>query len=184
MCGAAKCVEEDLNKLEKARGRVARMAVKSAILFVDAEHLYSHCCVEAQEWKAKARSTPMTHSTPFTRPPYKILDNNGALTRLHRGVDHWWFVELGGSSGWEAAKVAVSMGYDEVVMCGCPLIDMGYAYQGKLLPGDPDELPKAYRRFARTISRERKWHENIFSMSGQTAEILGSPYTCVKNGAT
>jgi hypothetical protein len=87
-------------------------------------------------------------------------------------VDYWWQDCSGATSTWAARKVAAGMGFDQVILCGMPL-EKG-TYQGGKIAKDfmRDDVLAHYRRL---LERDTGWHEGVKSMSGWTAELLGSP---------
>lgn len=97
-------------------------------------------------------------------------------SRFHESMPHiqyWWEgARGGGGSGWGARKLATLLGFDTVILCGMPLDPGGYA-SGRLakLMNKPDVID-AYRR---EIASDTEWHEGVYSMSGWTKGLLGSP---------
>lgn len=88
-------------------------------------------------------------------------------------VDYWWpTINTAGSSGWAAAKVALVIGYEQVVLCGIPIEDMPH-FDGEYLPewGNEYHLEQTRKAIA-----ECEWmHPFVSSMSGWTREFLGGP---------
>ena len=93
--------------------------------------------------------------------------------RKHPGVDYWWKGSAGrGTSGWQAARLADLMGFDEIILCGVPLIPGGYA------DGTPTKLmhkPKVINFYKPQIERDTDLHHKVRSMSGWTRDLLGAP---------
>lgn len=88
-------------------------------------------------------------------------------------VQHWWEDARGrGGSAWGARKLAWLMGFDPVVLAGCPLVPGNYAGHR---PGMIMTKLPVVEGYCRDIEAETEWHEGAFSMSGRTAEILGVP---------
>lgn len=99
-------------------------------------------------------------------------------------VDYWWDAHSGASSAGSAVFIANMMGFDEVILCGCPLTGGdGYYCETK---GSTTEDPRigyssresgmmrSYRiNFAAYAKRPDFQH--VYSMSGHTAEVLGLP---------
>lgn len=88
-------------------------------------------------------------------------------------VDYWWpDARGGGGSAWAARKVAWLMGFDPVVLCGCPLIAGPYIdhrlYGMMTRENVVDDLCNG-------ILAEPEWHEGVTSMSGWTRELFGEP---------
>ena len=97
------------------------------------------------------------------------VEKHGALPH----VDHWWEdARGGGGSAWGARKLAWLMGFEPVVLCGCPL-DAGvyvgnYSLGGLMARGDVIGQLRA------GIEAEPEWHEGAYSMSGWTRDFLGA----------
>lgn len=99
---------------------------------------------------------------------------------LHCHVDHpgvnvvWRLVNNGGLSGLFAAKVAILMGYDRVVMAGCPTDDTGCFFD----PADAGG-PHGQRHVGLAWQQEMQQipalRELVRSMSGNTRKWLGEP---------
>ncbi len=91
-------------------------------------------------------------------------------------VDCYW-PKLGtnGSSGWLAAKIAVKLGFDKVIMCGCPIDNSKH-----FTPNEKDNWrknPKQAPTCRSAIEAEAgPYKDKIFSMSGWTMEFFGPPY--------
>lgn len=87
-------------------------------------------------------------------------------------VGHWWKrAHGGGGSAWCARKIAAFMGFDPIILCGCPLVIGCYAgYR----PGGFMTRENIVADLRRGIEGEPEWHEGVVSMSGWTREFLGS----------
>lgn len=96
------------------------------------------------------------------------------------GVDYWWQQAAGGgTSAWAAARMARLMGFDEIILCGVPLIHGNYADRGFAKAwragqkrGDGRDMLLTYRNY---VENDTKWHEGVTSMSGWTRDLLGEP---------
>ena len=88
-------------------------------------------------------------------------------------VEYWWpETHGGGSSAWGARKLALYLGFDLVVLVGCPLVPGEYAGHK---PGRMMAKEKYTSGYAIDIEQDVTWHAGAYSMSGRTKEILGSP---------
>lgn len=86
-------------------------------------------------------------------------------------VDHWWGpMPGGGGSAWGARKVARYMGFDPVILCGCPLTPGNYAGHRPGMAMTRLDVIEPYRR---EIAADVDWHEGVKSMSGWTREQFG-----------
>ncbi len=88
-------------------------------------------------------------------------------------VDYWWAnAGGGGTSSWGAARVALMMGFDEVILCGVPMSPGPYV-DGKEAPTFSS---KQHVENSRQVMEKDTWmHEAVRSMSGWTRELLGEP---------
>lgn len=105
-------------------------------------------------------------------------------------VTDWWpqsRFSSGATSAGKAARIGLAMGFDRVILCGCPMDGSGY------FPGESKGIPqlKACQRIgdptkqqASTIRRYKErmaelaageFKDRVFSMSGWTREVLGAP---------
>jgi hypothetical protein len=64
------------------------------------------------------------------------------------------------------------MGFDTVVLCGCPLLPGNYTGHRMGMLMTKSEITDQY---AAEIASDVDWHEGAYSMSGKTREILGCP---------
>jgi hypothetical protein len=85
-----------------------------------------------------------------------------------------WDDSWHGSSALFAALIALAMGYNRVVLAGCPMDVKGHWWQGEdKTPGPrwPGESYQAWFEFAALSDGAR-----VRSLSGYTAAILGEPF--------
>ena len=100
-------------------------------------------------------------------------------------VDYWWDWERSdATSAQTAIRIGLCMGFDEIILCGCPLQAGNIQHpeqvkkDGKDWPpkGDfnsgEDQLTSFKRNFAKYCGL---WHNKVFSMSGFTRDCLGAP---------
>jgi hypothetical protein len=88
-------------------------------------------------------------------------------------VTYWWQdARGGGGSAWGARKLAWLMGFDPVILCGCPLVPGNYT--GHRL-GELMTREDVIDNLRREIEAESEWHEGAYSTSGWTEKFLGSP---------
>ena len=167
IAGNAWTLPDDLGQAHKLYGDVPVIAVNGAAAEVKAFALFSfhpdHYLAYGYEWIRKQRKI----HTDFT-----VHGGSTPLDMPH--VQHWWpHARGGGGSAWGARKMAWYMGFDTVVLVGCPLLPGNYAGHkpGMLMAKD------AYTGgYASWIEGDKAWHEGACSLSGRTMEILGAPY--------
>lgn len=104
----------------------------------------------------------------FIKRPRQVKTHSN---RIEPEVDKVWNIESWGSdSGLFACKVALGLGYNRIVVCGCPLDSSKKFY----------ELLGTKQGFDATNNLQN-WKEDvggnadIRSMSGNTKQILGEP---------
>ena len=108
-------------------------------------------------------------------------------------IDYIWneLAGVGGTSSWGAARLAKLLGYDEVILCGCPLEmvkdDDFYhdpeIFEASIRPGAPPHRGEPYanenaiRGYQRFIESDIVLGHGtgIKSMSGWTRKKLGAP---------
>lgn len=90
---------------------------------------------------------------------------------------HKWQINGNGTSALPASHIGLLIGYDEVVLCGCPLDDSGHFF-------DPPWITSRFTREVPTIQHKgedvlaywveasRVWKGRVTSMSGRTKELL------------
>lgn len=99
-------------------------------------------------------------------------------------VNYWWSGETGATSTGAAIDIGLQLGFEEIILCGCPMTGadgyfcstkestiedprFGYSKHGSKLITD---YQKAIKKMA---LNERM--TNVFSMSGYTAKVFGFP---------
>ena len=119
---------------------------------------------------------------------------NEAPKDQYPSVTDWWGgdVSSGATSAGKAVRIAKKMGFDRVVLCGCPMDSSGY-----FNPQDTTAMQKEYQHFGkcariglaqdennRSVIRYKEtfkklaateWRGWVFSMSGFSRQLLGEP---------
>lgn len=103
-------------------------------------------------------------------------------------VTDWWDQSMvtGATSAGKAARIGIAkLGFDRVVLCGCPMDGSGYfAEEGKIphdcrRVGDPtvqEAKPiRMYREHLKVLATREPFKSQLFSMSGFSREVLGAP---------
>lgn len=165
VCGNAFNLHEDIEQAKKLFPKAPVIAINGASREVKAFALFSY------------------HPQRFVEAPYSWINrqkkfHNDFTVHGSRGegmpfVDHWWSGARGhGGSVWGARKLASLMGFDKVILCGCPLVPGNYAgYR----PGDLMSRQDVVDRYLGEIKEDVEWHEGVVSMSGATQDLLGCP---------
>lgn len=159
VAGNADCLFDDL----KRAGDYPIIAVNGASQHVKAFALYSQH-PEFFEKKGWARKQRQFHDD-FTV--------NAPLIKSIGGDIKYWDIPLGGGSAWGARKLAVLLGFTDVILCGCPLTPgpyVGNHYLGGLMADQ-----KVVDDLFYFIEKDVKYHAGCTSMSGRTKELFCSP---------
>ena len=170
VAGAAWCLHDDLARARDLYGDLPVIAINGAARDVKADFLYSGHPerFETHRWvhhqKRLFGDIFTVHSGYKNTPP-----TDCPL------VDFWWRGTgiARGTSAWAARKMAAFMGFDLVLLCGCPL-DPG-PYVGHRLGHELMLKESVIDKYRRIIASETEWHEGCLSLSGWTATFLGSP---------
>ena len=99
-----------------------------------------------------------------------------------RGFTHCWNIEQGdygmedvmwhGSTALFAAMTCVAMGYERIVLCGCPMDGNGHWYEPEDMLG-PRWTGESYQAWL--DFKDAPESEKVRSMSGYTKTMLGEP---------
>lgn len=170
ICGSARCLWDDMERLRWSEWSGAWMAVKQAGLYLPVE--FAHWAgghVERWQWYR-----------PLAKGARRAQNHDGSdrwisdcRARVHAPaaapmVDHVWGGPLGGTSGLFATRVALALGYEEVVLCGIPMDGSGRFYDPPWKQGGNLGTMAEWERFAPVFNGR------VRSMSGRTRELLGS----------
>lgn len=193
--GSAPCALGDLAAAKELYPEHEIMLVNGACTLVEqAEHMLAGHTTKAKEFKQARLAAfpnspvPRIHANwamPRTR---RREDLERALRREFPDVTDWWGpdVSSGATSAGKAAMIGMHMGFDVIVLCGCPMDGSGYhpgeakvtTEAGMQRVGDPKMQQRA------TIRRYRDrmaslalgmFKGKVFSMSGYTRQVLGEP---------
>lgn len=166
VAGNAWCLHDDLAAAREIIGDVPVIAVNGASREVKAIALYS---VHPQRF--------IEHGFEWIRHQRRLFGEGFTVHSSNKPkhgdlpyVEYWWHIPGGGGSAWGARKVARLIGFDTVVLCGCPLLPGNYTgYR----PGMLMTKAEVTDQYAAEIASDTDWHEGAYSMSGKTREILG-----------
>jgi hypothetical protein len=185
--GSAPCALSDLAAACLLRPSADVIAVKFSVAIVHARVAVTHHGEHAGRMKRLHRDR--WGDDVEIHAPKKVFRDED---RPH--IDRIWpeLAGVGGTSGWGAARIARLMGYDEVILCGCPLqvTADGEAYHDAQVHeaaaqaganrhrGEPWGNDNAVRQYQRQIESDVQLGlaEGIRSMSGWTRQVLGAPH--------
>lgn len=189
--GSAPCLYADLEAAQRIAPIHQIMLVNGACTAVeDAQHVLAGHTGKAEDFaKARREAFPFAlywrlHATKYTRKQ--------PVERKYPSVTDWWGGEMssGATSAGKAALIGLAMGFERVILCGCPMDGSGY-FPGESILGAGIKHEAACQRIGdktkqnqRTIVRyrakmaelaETTFKGRVFSMSGYTRQVLGAP---------
>ena len=160
IAGSARCVWEDIEKLNKGSYDADVMTVNDMVMHYPnrVRHAYSNSVKELSIWSQARR---------------KNLNQDVTKHSCNEGETFWPFPGHGTSS-LNACYVGLAMGYDSIILAGIPLDNTGHYF-------DPPWVKSNFEREVPNKDGLRWWksaNENIFrgkvkSLSGRTRELLG-----------
>lgn len=167
VAGNAFCLHDDIARARKLFHDAPAIAVNGAAREVKAIALYSshpeRFVAPGFEW--------IRHQRRLFGDGFTVHASKFVPDCLH--VQYWWEdARGGGGSAWGARKLAGLMGFDPVVLCGCPLVPGNYAGDR---PGQIMTRLKVLEPMRREIEEDTAWHHGAYSMSGWTRNLLGEP---------
>lgn len=187
--GSAPCLYDDLEKALELYPFAFVIAVNGACVALENIDAF------VAGHTAKAEHFAQARRNAYPEKPVEVWANwtrkEGPPPRLtYPSVTRWFGagVSSGATSAGKATRMALSLGYEPVIICGCPLDNSGYfegeSQKGKAIGhdcrrvGDPDQNVHRtilnYRdKFAKLAKGEFKG--KVFSMSGLTRKLLGAP---------
>lgn len=194
--GSAPRLYQDVDRALKLRPLSAILLVNGACTAIEnAEHvLAGH--EEKAEFFARERRARFPNAPPWRLHATTFPHRKAMCQQMFPSVTDWWphEVGVGATSASKAAKLGFILGFDEVILCGCPLNQPGYFIgeaqvpqhvmcerigdhgKSKMLgiPVQETRIIQAYRsRFKQLADGEFKG--KVFSMSGFTRDLLGEP---------
>lgn len=185
VCGPAPSLFDDIHHCLAIVKRATFVAVNEGLSLITADILVTVDMLFAKQARRYAEEVMPA--------PVTIHAKLKPLGKSHgvEGVDYWWHDEpcLPGS-GWWATRWALAVGFDRVVLCGCPM-DAGSGYHPDVMrrmgrdagqvDGYEDARPArehVARKFQPALRDAVARGEGfrVYSMSGFTRELLGEPY--------
>ena len=164
VAGNAECLHDDLRRAFERYGDAPVIAVNGAAREVKAFAGYSK---HPERWIANGWARKQEKKFG---PGMTLHGGRVALSCTH--VDYWWpDCYGGGGSAWDARKVAAKMGFDLVILCGCPM-EPG-PYVGGHNIGGFMHRQDVVEGFQREIEADTIWHDGVASMSGFTRGLFG-----------
>lgn len=192
--GSAPCLYEDLAKARELYPDHEVMLLNGACTCVkDAQHvLAGH--VDQSEYIAACRREKFPTAKPWRlhatwvphryRRPATPVDQYPSVTDWHTP-----WVNTRATSAGKAIRIGMKLGFDPIILCGCPMDGRGYTPDEAVFPrepscqriGDPTKqnrrLIQMYRDSMKLLA-ETEFKGRAFSMCGYTREVLGAPPGC------
>jgi len=141
----------------------------------EVKHWANVDCEECKHWAENLRGAPIRHT--MGDYPWFDIDWGIENCELHPD-DIFWH----GSSGLFAAYIGLAMGYEKIVLAGCPLDKNGHWYwEGLEENTGPNWKDEDYTSWLEFAHEEKA--QKVKSMSGFTAKVLGVPtpdWLCTK----
>ncbi len=189
--GSAPCLYADLEAAKRVSQAHQIMLVNGACVAVEhAQHVLAGHTDKAEDFaRARREAFPFAlpwrlHATRYTRKQ--------PMEHRYPSVTDWWSgtMSSGATSAGKAALIGLAMGFDRVILCGCPMDGTGY-FLGESVTGAEIRHEKACQRVGdptkqdrRTLVRyratmarlaETTFKGRVLSMSGYTQRVLGAP---------
>ena len=155
VCGSANCLYDDCDCATPLYPGSTLIAVNGAPLRADHRFSAHWRSLKTKGWIQPGETVHSTMEQP--NAPW---------------VNYWWpkVNTVPGTSGWAAAKMAVAMGFDHIILCGIPMDSSPYT-DGR--PAKTFEDTETLRMYREAIESDTQYHSKIKSMSGWTKELLG-----------
>jgi hypothetical protein len=177
VCASGRSLWHDLTAVDKVwgNGECDVMAVKTAGLFIpfDFQH-WAGQHGERFQWMVPLRGYHFHKGMPYRECKARVHSDESwpFVTDIWRGKCH-------GTSGLFAVRVALALGYDEIVLCGMPLDGSGRFYDAPWANGGGiGKSPVTQQADLRDMTEWERCAKSMFngrvkSMSGKSRELLG-----------
>jgi len=163
--GTAWCMEEDF---QKAKGLLGTNEYDVMVLNL-AIIAFHKRDIRLKHWAT-------LHEEFFAIRQYFTLKHD-VVTHGHRPKPNvnclWRIPNIGGTSAHFATYLGLLMGYEKIILCGCPLDNKGHFYDEKKDSGccfDDKGIQMTWQQ-----TKQDKLGDSVRSFSGFTKEILGEP---------
>lgn len=180
--GSAPCLFRDYERARARRPLHHVMSINEAAGAIAGEHVLAGHIEKAAMFIAYREQLFPHAPAPCVHASFHL--DRQRLPSIPTCVTHVWRgVSSGATSAWKAVKIGRAMGYDEVVLCGCPLEASGYFNQedtarfkhgcARIGYGE-GRMYENYRvSFAKRAKEARSMGWTVYSMSGYSRELLG-----------
>jgi hypothetical protein len=177
LCGAARCLWDDLKKAGGVDG-ADLMCINQAGLHMpyEFEHWVS-VHGELFQWLVPLRNNGkgyIMHGKDNHRVEHRAT-LSGIMTHSvdqYPLVSHVWPISNVGTSSMFGARVGLALGYEQIILCGVPIDGTGHFFEAPFHKQLVDFKESALRFWQDALS---EFKGKVFSMSGNTRELLGEP---------
>ena len=177
VCGSAPCLYKDIEEAMEHVENPYVMALNDAARVIHADGIAT-LHPEKMRWFKQASKNPEAKGHCSA---HKHSDD------WADHVDYWWpDCQSGATSAFSAVKILQKMGFDQIILCGCPLSGGGYGegmegfdctHEKRIGHVPPEgKLMRAHRNnLAEEVGTGQIIADKVKSMSGWTAEKFGKP---------
>lgn len=174
ICGSAPCLFDDYDIALKHRPNAEVIAINDAASVIYADFLATLHPEDAPRFRKNSMSD-------------NVILISGQLRLIPSEIDYWFSdCNSGGTTAGSAIKMARVMGFQEIILCGCPMNGgdgyfdakpkinkFGMSTRFGNAPADCRVVKTHQERLCQE-AREGQY-DNVRSMSGFTRELFGAP---------
>jgi len=193
--GSAPCLFDDVKRAMAIRPFASVMLVNGACTALENAEYVLAGHEEKAEMFARERRARFPNAPPWQLHACCNMKRLAQYEAMFPSVTNWHPHEtgVGATSASKAAKLAFILGFDEVILCGCPMNQEGY-FAGEAevpqhimcdrigsfgmsrygVPVQETRIIKGYREKLKLLA-ETEFKGRVFSMSGFTRDCLGEP---------
>ena len=169
ICGSAPTLLDEFNEVIKKRPDAIIVGINEALWAVKCDILMTYHLLEVSHFLSKSLNKDI-----------EIHTSKGYREELKDLAHKFWTVQGGATSAGDAIQICREMGFDEIILVGCPM-NGGDGY----FHGNEKENVDGCPRFGgknnvagqhkAKLKEICKGFDNVYSMSGFTAELFGKP---------
>lgn len=162
VCGSARCLWDDLARVPHGQGYDV-MAINFAGLFLPRRLNHWVSLHGVLFDSLRGGRAYMQRHLDKRAPPYITHALNPRTT-----VDHVWRDTIGQDSGLYGVRIALMLGYEEVLLAGMPVDGTGHFYEDPRVAHIGFESRPQWERFAKVFAGR------VRSLSGWTRELFAA----------
>lgn len=167
IAGSAWCVHDDIKRAKEKRPEAPIITINRTAIAYDGLFMVAVDFKKCEPWKAEAEKKWGKKIELHAGKPL-----GPGWPKGHKHIDYWWpkLQGGGGSSTWVASKIALNIGFEEIIICGAPL-EPGPYFDGSF--GWQDRTIKNMEMFREPWRRDKFMHPYVKGMSGFARELFG-----------